>query len=299
MYELRVLNGLHQGAALPLFGEQWCIGASAEADLALYDPGIAVRHAWLRQIEQRWCVQAEQGLLQDHAGQVLAQIADLAVDLPFIVGGIELCVSLADHPWPSQPERASDSLEAPREPSPDLPLSTLSKYTQKRLMIALVVFAVLVTAVGAMNGGQRQAQASLMEAVPQKIDLPTPVDVRQQLLKMLNERELAQRVSLQVINGQIALGGNVSQEEVALLARMLERFAEQFDTPVAVMSRVREFNGQPPFKILQIVGGPNGHVVLGDGQRLFLGDEVDGLRLVTIDNTKVVFDGLQRYEVRW
>jgi len=54
-----------------------------------------------------------------------------------------------------------------------------------------------------------------------------------------------------------------------------------------------------PFKILQIVGGPNGHVVLDQGSRLFVGDEVEGLRLVLIDNTKVVFDGLQRFEVRW
>lgn len=38
MFELRVLSGLHQGAALPLIGEQWLIGADAEHDLALYDP---------------------------------------------------------------------------------------------------------------------------------------------------------------------------------------------------------------------------------------------------------------------
>lgn len=40
LYELRVLTGLHRGAALPLNGEQWSIGSSAGADLALYDPGI-------------------------------------------------------------------------------------------------------------------------------------------------------------------------------------------------------------------------------------------------------------------
>jgi type III secretion protein D len=62
---------------------------------------------------------------------------------------------------------------------------------------------------------------------------------------------------------------------------------------------VSEGSSQPPFKITQIVGGPNGHVVLEDGRRLFLGDEVDGLRLVAIDNAKVIFDGQRRYEVRW
>lgn len=301
MFELRVLNGLHQGAALPLFGEQWCIGSNAEADLALYDPGIATRHAWLRQVEQRWCVQAEEGLLHDDQGQVLAQIVDLALDRPFSIGAIRLCVSLTDQPWPAEPapEPSVEMFEVPAEAPPELRLSTLRGPAQKRVISGLVVFAVLVAAVGVMNAGDQDVQASLMPAPVQKIDLATVAEVRQQLLKMLSERELAQRVSMQVINGQISLNGDVSSEEMALLSRMLGRFAERFDTPVPVISRVREGNSQPPFKITQIVGSPNGHVVLEGGRRLFLGDEVDGLRLVSIDNAKVVFDGLRRYEVRW
>lgn len=47
MFELRVLNGQRQGAALPLFGEQWSIGAHPDADLMLNDPGIAEQHARL------------------------------------------------------------------------------------------------------------------------------------------------------------------------------------------------------------------------------------------------------------
>jgi len=48
MFELRVLDGQHQGAALPLFGEQWSMGAHPDTDLSLYDPGIAEWHVWLR-----------------------------------------------------------------------------------------------------------------------------------------------------------------------------------------------------------------------------------------------------------
>ena len=89
-------------------------------------------------------------------------------------------------------------------------------------------------------------------------------------------------------------------ESISLMACKLGNiFAEQFDTVVPVISRVRVRDGRLPFKILQIVGGPNGHVVLEEGTRLFVGDEVDGLRLVLIDNSKVVFDGEQRYEVGW
>lgn len=297
MFELRVLNGSQQGAALPLFGEQWCIGSSAEADLVLYDPAIAGRHVWLRRIAERWCVQAEEGLVQDDSGQLLAQIADLSADLPFFISGIRLCVSLADQPWPLEPEPVVQ--ETSRVAPPELPLSTMSKATQKRWMGGLLVVAILVTAAGMMNTDDHQPQASLMQAASQKIDLATAPEVRHQLLKMLNERDLAQRVTLEMINGQVSLNGDVTQEQMALLSRMLARFGEQFESPVPVMSRVREGSSQPPFKITQIVGGANGHVVLEGGQRLFLGDEVEGLRLVSIDNGRLIFDGRQRYEVRW
>lgn len=301
MFELRVLDGLHQGAALPLFGEQWSIGAHADADLVLNDPGIAERHARLRFEGSNWSVQAEAGLLHRDDGQVLAQIASLVPNIPFLVGAVRLCVAQADQPWPQAAVQADVSaLPAPIVDSrPSLKLSSLSLSQQKRLLSLVLVVAIILGVVGMVSTGKRDAQASLMPSMAQKPALETPFEVRQQLLKMLNERELGQRVSLQVINGQVALNGDVSQDDVELVARMLSRFGEQFDSAVPVISRVRVRDGALPFKIVQIVGGPSGHVVLEEGTRLFVGDEVEGLRLVLIDNTKVVFDGPQRYEVRW
>lgn len=301
MYELRVLDGLHQGAALPLFGEQWSLGANADADLLLDDPGIAEHHARLLLAEGRWSVQAEAGLLKNSDGQMLAQIGDLALNTAFVIGTVRLCVSPADQPWlqVAVPKAERPTTEPLHQAPLPLTLSSISSSQQKRLLSLLLLCAVIIAAVGIVFTGERQAQASLMPAVIQKPGLDSPSEVRQQLMRMLGERELVQRVSLQIVNGQIALNGVVSQEEVELIARMLDRFAEQFDTVVPVISRVRVRDGTLPFKILQIVGGPNGHVVLEEGTRLFVGDEVDGLRLVLIDNSKVVFDGEQRYEVGW
>ena len=299
MFELRVLDGLHQGAALPLFGEQWSIGAHADADLVLHDPGIAEQHARLRLIDSNWSVQAEAGLLQDADGQVLAQIARLALNVTFLVGSVRLCVTLADEPWPQAPAPVVPASPRANEPERALKLSAIPHSQQKRLITLVLVVTVIFIVVGMASTGKPEALASLMPPVVQKQELASPFEVRQQLLKMLSERELSQRVGLQVINGQVALSGDVSQDEVDLVARMLSRFGEQFDSAVPVISRVRVRDGTLPFKIVQIVGGPNGHVVLEEGSRLFVGDEVDGLRLVLIDNSKVVFDGVQRYEVRW
>ncbi|WP_338481042.1 FHA domain-containing protein [Pseudomonas trivialis] len=299
MFELRVLNGQRQGAALPLFGEQWSIGAHPDADLMLNDPGIAEQHARLRLADSQWSVQAEAGLLHDAQGQVLAQIASLVLNAPFSVGAIRLCVSLADQPWPETHGPVPAPAPRASEASPTLQLSSISNRQQKRLISAVLLVAVIGVVVSMVSSGERDAQASLMPPVVVKQQLASPFEVRQQLLKMLSERELSQRVSLEVINGQIALNGAVSPDDMELVARMLSRFGELFDSAVPVISRVRARDGALPFKIVQIVGGPNGHVVLDEGSRLFVGDEVDGLRLVLIDNTKVVFDGAQRYEVRW
>ncbi|CRM41388.1 type III secretion apparatus protein, YscD/HrpQ family [Pseudomonas sp. 22 E 5] len=299
MFELRVLDGLHQGAALPLFGEQWSIGAHAEADLVLSDPGIAEQHALLRLVGSTWSVQAQAGLLQGEKGQVVAQITPLELGEQFGMGAIRLYVALADQPWPETPAPATSATVMAKEAPRTFKLSALGHAQQKRLISVVLVVAVIIMLAGIASTGERDPQASLMPAVPQKVELASPFEVRQQLLNMLSERDLIQRVSLQVINGQVALNGDVSEEDLALVTRMLGRFGEQFDSVVPVISRVRAHDNELPFKIVQIIGGANGHVVLEDGTRLFVGDQVDDLRLVMIDNSKVVFEGAQRYEVRW
>ena len=99
LFELRVLSGLHEGAALPLFGERWSIGAHQDADLELYDPGVEARHAHLHCMDGRWTVQAQEGLLQDKGGTARAQIADLAPGTAFSIGGIQLCVANTQSGW--------------------------------------------------------------------------------------------------------------------------------------------------------------------------------------------------------
>ncbi|MDI3186403.1 FHA domain-containing protein [Pseudomonas paracarnis] len=299
MYELRVLDGQRQGAALPLFGEQWSIGAQADADLVLNDPGVAEQHALLRFFEANWSVQAQAELLYGAAGQAMAQIPNLALNVPFLVGSVRLCVTLADQPWPEPVAPAAAAVPSPDESAQALMLSAIAPSQQKRLISLVLVMAIIIAVVGMVSTGEHEAQASLMPAVAGKQELASPIDVRQQLVKMLGERELNPRIGLQVINGQVVLSGDVSQEDVELVSRMLSRFGEQFDSAVPVISRVRVRDEALPFRIVQIVGGPNGHVVLEEGSRLFLGDQIDGLRLVLIDNSKVVFDGAQRYEVLW
>jgi len=289
LFELRVLSGLHEGAALPLFGECWSIGADQDADLELYDPGVAARHARLHGMAGRWTVQAQEGLLQDDAGTVRAQIADLAPGRAFAIGGIRLCVADTQSAWLDEPADAVAQ--------PGAPVTAGSK--SKWLAPGILVLVPILMALAWQPMGTAPALAPQPSPASNKRQLATTAQVHQQLLKMLIERDLGNAVRLQVAADRITLGGDVGQDSLALVSRMLERFEVQFETPVAIVNQVQQTSTVLPFRIVQIIGGPKAHVVLADGRRLFFGDEVQGLRLTAIDNRRVLFEGRQRHEVNW
>lgn len=289
LFELRVLSGLHEGAALPLFGECWSIGADQDADLELYDPGVAARHARLHGMAGRWTVQAQEGLLQDDAGTVRAQIADLAPGRAFAIGGIRLCVADTQSAWLDEPADAVAQ--------PGAPVTAGSK--SKWLAPGVLVLVPILMALAWQPMGTAPALAPQPSPASNKRQLVTTAQVHQQLLKMLIERDLGNTVRLQVAADRITLGGEVGQDSLALVSRMLERFEVQFETPVAIVNQVQQTSTVLPFRIVQIIGGPKAHVVLADGRRLFFGDEVQGLRLTAIDNRRVLFEGRQRHEVNW
>jgi type III secretion protein D len=55
MLELRILTGLHRGAALPLEGDAIRLGSAAENDIVLLDPGMPeIACAIFRSEESGW-----------------------------------------------------------------------------------------------------------------------------------------------------------------------------------------------------------------------------------------------------
>ena len=296
LFELRVLSGLHVGAALPLFGECWGIGAHQDADLELSDPGVEARHARLHCMDGCWTVQAQEGLLQDETGTARAQIADLAPGTLFSIGGIQLCVANTQSAWVDEPSEVSGVQSKAVFDHPNtVPAGRKSKWLALALSVSVLILAVL--AWQPLNTAQ--ALSPMPSAVSDRRQLATTLQVHQQLLKMLIERELGNIIRLQVGDDRITLVGDVGKDSLALISRMLDRFEAQFATPVAIINQVQEISTALPFRIVQIIGGKKAHVVLADGRRLFFGDETDGLRLTAIDNRRVLFEGKQRYEVNW
>ena len=241
LFELRVLSGLHEGAALPLFGECWSIGAHQDADLELYDPGVAARHARLHGMAGRWTVQAQEGLLQDDTGTVRAQIADLAPGRAFAIGGIRLCVADTQSAWLDKPA------DAVAQPGAPIPAGSKSKW----LAPGILVLVPILMALAWQPMGSVPALAPQPSPASNKRQLETAAQVHQQLLKMLIERDLGNTVRLQVAADRITLGGDVGQDSLALVTRMLERFEVQFETPVTIVNQVQQTSTVLPFRIVR------------------------------------------------
>lgn len=295
MYELRVLTGLHRGAALPLVGEQWILGADEDTDLVLFDPGIKPQHCRLEWQEEGWVLTAMQGKITDAEGHRLDALPALRPNMAFSLNGIWMTIVEANTPWPS------DDVEVSAVPSPAPATPPAARRSGVPFFLGFLSAAAIVatSAWATLTPVPTPALAPAPEAEPNKPVLSVATDVEQQLRRMLVDRELGNKVHIEARDQHIVLNGALSLDERELVNRMLTRFQQRFSTSLAIDNQISALSLTLPFEIAQITSGPMGSVVTGDGKRLFIGDELNGVRLVAIDSNKVLFKGDQDFEVIW
>lgn len=328
MFELRVLTGLHQGAALPLVGEQWGIGADADQDLALHDPGVEQLHCRLQRQGEGWRLNAADGSIADEEGHLHASTL-LTPNTAFVLGSVWLCVSPAQDPWPSLPAvipQAKSEQTSQAEAPASAPLEKVESRSRFFNRTTGVVIGVLLGIAGSAWSLSRSAapssDAMAISTPAQQLAKQEPVrpsttkgkttdqpaskrirltsidDVKRQLNTMLSERLLSE-VSVEQTPEGLAFSGNLKPESQLVYQRMLQRFKDRYDTPVALIDNVAAGTSGLPFTIVQIMSGPHAHLVTADGRRLYVGDELAGLRLTRIDDNRIQFDGDRHYEVSW
>ncbi|MDI2591003.1 FHA domain-containing protein [Pseudomonas sp. 681] len=300
MYELRVLTGLHRGAALPLTGGEWSIGSSNGADLALYDPGIKDRHCLLRLVDDTWSLARKDGAVTDSEGHKVDAIATLQPGTPFALNGVWLSVVSANTEWPAEDDEEPAETASPLSAERDEPQVQAVKQPRS-LLGPLLLLGALLLFVGALFWGfNRQEPLPVKPAPPARTQLKDAAAVHQVLERMLKERELQSRISIVDEQGKIFLHGRFEEDDLLQSTeRMLLRFEKQYKSPIQVLSALPQATPLLPFSIVQISNARLPNVMTSDGRRLFLGDEVNGVRLVDISDHQVVFEGDQRVELSW
>ncbi|MGD8108396.1 FHA domain-containing protein [Pantoea sp. FN0302] len=288
MFELRVLSGLHCGAALPLSGDRWQIGASPQADLLLSDESVTGCERWLHCQEGSWWL-TEQEEASDRQPVTLEE--------PFELAGVWLCVAQASTPWheaAALPASAFASAPAAAVAEEVAARTGTPRWMRGVIFGLLLLFSftvvswILQPTVAQPNAGENSRPA-----------WGTVEDLRAPLQIMLRERDLANSVKISRQGDRLLLSGSLTQPQITVFNRMMTRFYARYSAAAPVTSAVRPLEKKLPFRIVQIATGSRANIVTDEGDRLFIGDQIGDLRLVAITDDRIEFSGHDPITVKW
>jgi len=301
MFELRVLNGLQEGAALPLSGKLWSIGNAAERELQLTDNGIEPLHCQLALTTEGWKLTPCAGSVGHHQGEksdlpLLLQPGDI-----FTLNGIWLSLEDAATPWKQAPSPVIALAAQGNTPPATIAAqmrfaSLLPRWAQIAAMALLLLLTVTITSWILQPS---MAQQNAGESLNVRPLLKDNAALRQVLVQKLRERELWPQVQLISSNKGITLSSELSQEQLSVVHRMVKAIRVKYQLGVALNDDTRLKNITLPFRIIQITAGLRANILTEGGQRLFIGDERDGFRLTEITDDHVTFTGRENITVKW
>ncbi|MDM0030172.1 FHA domain-containing protein [Variovorax saccharolyticus] len=145
-------------------------------------------------------------------------------------------------------------------------------------------------------------QAALAAASPPPTPLASAVrnQAYQRMEQMLADAGLAGKARLSWQGASLRVEGQLSAAEIAMAHAVLSRFLRATDGAVQFIADFKPLTANRlPFRIVQVVGGANPYVITDSRERLYVGGEYRGYRLVAATDGKLVFDGLNAVELKW
>lgn len=186
------------------------------------------------------------------------------------------------------------------------------KQSKSRLVLPIVICAIVVTAWGAYQfvGGDSgrspfkrgmagTGSAQQGAAGPAQPSPPTQEELRAAFRKRLAEVDLLKAFDLTLRDNAWTMQAALDDEEAARFERTLAAFVNQHKITFPISAKVGNAEHMLPFKIRQVISGANASVITLDGNRLYVGDEYKGMRLVAIKDSRLTFMGKRKIEVRW
>lgn len=334
MLELRILNGYHRGATLPLDGESLSIGGAEDADVVLADPGLVPDHARLRPHDGAW-------LLEPHDGPVRGQFDNLERDQLVLgeggfarVGPIWITVCDGADPWQDPPPEPADSVFAGADDEPqgadggdavfdgpgpedDLmapplaspaPVEPVRRARGPRIVLIPLTAMIVLTGAAAYALTTEPDGARLAGAAAESVEVPrlaappqklAPEALRQALRKRLAEIDLLERVTLELGERQWLIRAALGADESERLQRMLSEFERRHALDIPVHLRIGSAESMLPFRIAQVMSGDDACIITDDGRRLYVGDEYRGVRLAAVAGNRLRFSGRQNLDIAW
>ncbi|RSZ61068.1 hypothetical protein HF313_16635 [Massilia atriviolacea] len=327
MLELRILNGLHRGATLPLDGQAVHIGAGDEADVVMADHGIESEHARLAPHGDGWLLTASGGAIYAAGRSDAQELVELRAGDCARVGDIWISVCWPDAPWEAppplpEPEPACDAREAhagdtaapaPVQQEPPRPHANWRRRGAGALlalvaaMLAATAYAlttrpdpVALQPVTTQSGAPKPpARAGKAAAPPKAPEKPEKPDLAALFRKRLADADLLNRFDLSLGERAWSMQAHLDDEESARFERILGSFIKEHDIRFPVKAKAVTAEAMLPFRIGQVISGANASIVTQDGARLYVGDDYKGVRVVAIQPSRATFFGKRKIEVIW
>lgn len=355
MLELRILSGLHRGAALPLDEDTVVIGSDESSGVVLLDPGIEPAHASLRKTSEGWALSPLDGDVLGSDTNEHLQSLDLQPGEFGRIGRVWITVVDSEAGWSDPPPdpvdiepddlqggndgeqdiRPDDVAQDRQAAADDAPADAgdaqdngtgekqdadapeaggKPKRRKSGLVLPMVICAIVLAAWGAYQfvGGDSgrtplkpgiasagSAQPAAAGAGPAKPYAPSQEELRAAFRKRLAEVDLLKAFDLNLRDNAWMMQAALDDEEASRFERTLATFVNQHKITFPITAKVGNAEHMLPFKIRQVVSGANASVITLDGNRLYVGDEYLGLRLVAIQGSRLTFMGKRKIEVRW
>ncbi|MET3133333.1 type III secretion protein D [Oxalobacteraceae bacterium GrIS 1.11] len=334
MYELRILNGLHRGATLPLDTHAITIGTGEDADVVMADHGIAAEHAVLSRAGQGWLLSAAGGQIYAADQRQPQTVLELGAGDLARIGDIWLMIALESARWetpPALPEPEPDfdpramAAEAeaeaaralPAAPPPAAGKAAGRRAPRRRLGIALFTLTMLGGATAyALTSRPAPPERTFAPAKPDPLRAAAPeaagkpaeslalkapdaAELAKLFRKRLEDAELLNRFDLKLDPNSWSMQAQLDDDETARFERILTSFIKEHHITFPVSAKAVTAEAMLPFKIGQVISSANPSMVTQDGARLYVGDEYRGVRVVAIQKNRLTFFGKRKIEVDW
>ena len=290
IFELRVLNGMQCGAALPL-GDNTCfLGRGEDQDLQLLDDGINDKHAALVQCQEHW------SLCIFSPGENGSESVDntIYLDKPFNLGSVSLVISPIDQPW----KHADNSSTCIKSSSKSIYKSNMN-YQVEIIMAALTVLMSVLFIIWFFWPATHAEPLVQPITESERIEILETDEVKALLSEWLRHRGLHSLIDLKIESNRVILSGNLLPKQMDIVERMLKDYEQRYISPVTIKNNTKFIETTLPFSIRQISLQKPGYIITNDGFFMYVGDELDGVRLINITPTYIEFGGEFNMRVNW
>jgi type III secretion protein D len=307
--ELRVLSGIHQGAALLLVDDGLVVGSDPDGDVVLLDEGVQPRHLRVVRHDGGWfCEGADGAVVTSAEGHSVEGRIEVTRALRLQIASVWLAFCALGDPWDAAPSAPmAPSASEPLAPPASSAIAQPPRRTSKRGIIAFVAGSLLMCCVFAgiflaIRGNAPEQVVAVKQAAP-----PPPMPQRGPAAEVLhrdaqaalNTQQLGGLVKVGTKPGFLRIDGELTPPEITRFEQALQELQNRYGATTRIEASIKPLSYALPFRIRQVLMGVDSHVVLDSGEEVFEGARIGQFRLVSIRAGKVVFFGPRTVEVTW